>query len=578
MPHGYYSISQIFQSQQFDCIERRFGMNQSPATGSGGIHGWRLVAICLLTMFAFGPQYVLNVSFILNQGLIQNTFASGANALTVPSTLSNLAFAACVPVGPVLTRRFGLRHTYISLVLMFLLGSIIAAISPTMWALVIGRLLQGLSAGALFLTILPVSLMSFPNAIRNWFLLLAIGGLFGASAFGTLFGALTISADAWRWLFVLCGIAPIFCLIVGLIALPREHVHEHQQPFDIWGAVVLAATVTVTLFPLIHLKNMGIGSLWVWPLFVLAAALFATFVFIELHSKAPLVHYRSVRMPKQIFGFLMAVISHVGLILALIGGIEFLRAIKGASFTDIVHFAVWFVCGVVIVALISVFLYDLVGAGALGIAGSFVVMLVAWKWHNASGHVSYPMLAFDFAAAATCIGLVLIAGALGTALAGDIHEARWRSGFLHFHRNLLGALIAPFSAWFLTKDSAIQYEQLRSHISLADPLVSAQLASITQRLMANGTPQAQAQQLAVTTVLTNAQQASLLSALHGLFTIMFIVGCMMLVSSIGMAATGKGRALVQRQKPLTAPQHIGESLPAPTRHHAAISNEGSTDA
>ncbi|GMA57786.1 hypothetical protein GCM10025858_22890 [Alicyclobacillus sacchari] len=107
-------------------------MNHSPASGPGGIHGWRLVAICSLTMFAFGPQYVLNVSFIFNQGLIQNTFASGTNALTIPSTLSNLAFAACVPIGPVLTRKFGLRHTYLSLVLMFLLGSIVAAVSPTM--------------------------------------------------------------------------------------------------------------------------------------------------------------------------------------------------------------------------------------------------------------------------------------------------------------------------------------------------------------------------------------------------------------------------------------------------------------
>ncbi|GMA57785.1 hypothetical protein GCM10025858_22880 [Alicyclobacillus sacchari] len=222
--------------------------------------------------------------------------------------------------------------------------------------------------GSLFLTILPVSLTSFPNAIRNWFLLLAIGGLFGASAFGTFFGALTISWDAWRWLFVLCGIAPIFCFVVGLIALPREHVHEHHQPFDIWGAIVLAATILVALFPLIHLKSMGIGSLWVWPFFLLAAVLFALFVFIELHTAAPLVHYRAVRMPKQIFGFLMAVMSHIGLILALIGGIEFLRAIKGASFADIVHFSIWFVCGVVIVALLAVLLYDLAGAGTLGIA------------------------------------------------------------------------------------------------------------------------------------------------------------------------------------------------------------------
>ncbi|MEI0739298.1 MFS transporter [Paenibacillus sp. JTLBN-2024] len=88
-------------------------------------------------------------------------------------------------------------------------------------SLTIGRTIQGLSAGCLFLTILPVSLKSFPNKIRNYFLLMVITGLFGASAVGAIFGSVSLSVGAWRWLFLLNIVSAALCLLVGFIGLPH---------------------------------------------------------------------------------------------------------------------------------------------------------------------------------------------------------------------------------------------------------------------------------------------------------------------------------------------------------------------
>ncbi|WAH37592.1 efflux MFS transporter permease [Alicyclobacillus dauci] len=520
--------------------------NGSPAADTHIGKFPRYLVISLLTMFAFGPQYVLNVSFMLNQIIIQNGFAVGTNTLLLPSVISNLAFALCVPFGPVFSRVFGLRRSYLTLVAVFFCGALLSACSPHMVLFTIGRLIQGLSAGSLFLTILPVSLMSFPNAVRNRFLLLAIGGLFGSSAVGAFLGSLSLTADAWRWLFLLGALGPVFCFLVGYIALPKGEAQPHHIPFDIWGAVILIAIVVVALFPSIHLESLGIGSVYVWPFFLIALLLFALFLIVEYHLEHPLVHFRAIRSAKQIFGTSMAIISHIALIVTLIGVNGFLRNVKNTKFLSIVHLYLWFIIGVVIVALLGTWLYDKLGAGVLGIIGSLAVVLVSLYWRAMGTQTSLGQLDIEMGCVGGSIGLVLISGALGTALAGDIHEARWRSVSLHFTRNLIGAIVAPVAAWMVYKETAIHYEDMRAQISLANPEVNLEMAKLTQDLLNHGVPAGTAKVAAFAALMQNAQQAALQSAFHNLFTVLLVLGMLMTLTSIGMAVTGKGRSLVQK--------------------------------
>ncbi|MEI0739299.1 hypothetical protein VQ056_26360 [Paenibacillus sp. JTLBN-2024] len=69
--------------------------------------------ISILTIFAIGPQYFINLSYIMNQAIIQNGLDLGSNDLLLPSTLSNIAFALGVPLGPAFTRKWGLRSNYL---------------------------------------------------------------------------------------------------------------------------------------------------------------------------------------------------------------------------------------------------------------------------------------------------------------------------------------------------------------------------------------------------------------------------------------------------------------------------------
>lgn len=71
--------------------------------------------------------------------------------------------------------------------------------------------------------------------------------------------------------------------------------------------------------------------------------------------------------------------------------------------------------------------------------------------------------------------------------------------------------------------------------------------------MNSGLPLGEAKHTAAYTVAANAKKASALGAYHDLFTILLWLGVIMLAASIGKAATGKGRSLVQKKKRLHLP-------------------------
>ncbi|MFL0365117.1 MFS transporter [Pseudobacillus sp. 179-B 2D1 NHS] len=513
--------------------------------------------ISILTIFGIGSQYFSNLSYILNQNIIQNGLHLDSNSLLFPSTLSNLAFALTVPFGPVLTRRIGLKRNYLAFVFIFLCGSIVSVISSGLIILIIGRVIQGLSAGMIFLTILPASLKSFPNKIRNTFLFMVITGLFGASAIGALFGSISLQTDTWRWLFVLNVISSLLCLIIGFFGLPKDEKEKHEhKPVDKTGIFLLTLMMIVLAVPLCNLYQKGFSSQYVWPFFVIAFILLVLFVYVDLKAEVPLIPFATLRAPKPISGTIMAVTAHISLIVALAGINGFLRNNMNLPFLYLSHFYFWFFVGIVVTAILKTFLYDKLGAGVLGFIGSLAVIYVSIQWRMVGADASLFSLYFQAACLSSGISMTLVSGALGTALAGDLHQASMRSVTLHSIRNFLGAVISPVIGWFLTTQNANHYERIREHLDANNPEFKWEMTKLIKHFVEDGLSLSKAKDLASYEIVANAKKAAVLGAYHNLFTLLLILAVVMMLASIGKIATGKGRSLVQKPKRtlLPAPQ------------------------
>ncbi|MGV3465651.1 MAG: MFS transporter, partial [Heyndrickxia sp.] len=418
--------------------------------------------------------------------------------------------------------------------------------APNLAILVIGRVVQSVSAGILFLTMLAVSLRSFPNNIRNTYLFFIITGLFGATAAGAFFGSLSLGVDAWRWLFFLNIVSAVLCFVIGFLALPKTVEEQEHLPIDKTGLFLLILLMVVLSFPLCNLMNKGFTSYYVWPFLVVALILLILFILVDVKAETPIVPFRKLKAAKPISGTVMAVASHVLLVLAIAGINGFLRHNKDLPVHYLLIFYCCFFVGIVFTAIFKTLFYGALGAGKLGIIGSLAVMYVSWRWRTMTPAVSLPVLYVEIALLGAGVSMVLVSGALGTAFAGNLHFASMRSGTLHSIRNFTGAVVTPIVAWFISTQNNIQYENIRGHLGEFDSETNAELVNLTRRFVSMGLPVKDAQSMTSYELIANTKKAAILMAYHHLFTFMFVVSIIMLAASIVKMATGKGIGLVKK--------------------------------
>ena len=173
-------------------------------------------------------------------------------------------------------------------ILIFLLGSALSGLAPSMEALVAARGLQGIGGGALFaVAVTVIGLLIAPRErgrIQG-----AFGAVFGiASVVGPWLGGLLTDHLSWRWVFYInmpVGAVALWFLWRYMPGIRPPSRHR----FDYLGA----ATLVLWTVPLLLALSWG-GSTYAWTspielgLFALAAAGLVLFVWVETHVKEPL--------------------------------------------------------------------------------------------------------------------------------------------------------------------------------------------------------------------------------------------------------------------------------------------------
>ena len=150
-----------------------------------------------------------------------------------------LTFAVFLLTGAALGDRFGRRRVFAVGVAIFTLGSIAAALAPSIEALNLARALQGFG-GAM---VMPLTLTILSAAVapeRRGLALGAWGGISGlAVAFGPVVGGAVVEGISWQWIFWLN-------VPIGLVLIPlgMARLNESYGPagrLDLPG-LVLAST------------------------------------------------------------------------------------------------------------------------------------------------------------------------------------------------------------------------------------------------------------------------------------------------------------------------------------------------
>ena len=131
-----------------------------------------------------------------------------------------------------LVEAFGQRLTFLLIIVVFFIGTMIAATSPTFDFIIFGRILQGFAAGVSQPLVMVILFQVFPANRRG----LAMG-LYGmaimlAPGLGPAIGGFAIDTFSWRAIFYIPLPITAAAFVLGAFLMPGRLTVKRLPPFD----------------------------------------------------------------------------------------------------------------------------------------------------------------------------------------------------------------------------------------------------------------------------------------------------------------------------------------------------------
>jgi MFS family permease len=188
-----------------------------------------------------------------------------------------------------LSDRYGRRPVYLTSVAIFALGSLLIALSPTFWMIVVSRAIQGIGAGGITPTASAVVGDVFPPLERGKALGL-IGATYGmAFVLGPPLASLLMVALSWHWIFLLNLPVAALILYLGARALPVHRSAALQPPLDLPGILVTFTLLSALVLGITRVLDPLVG-MTLWPGFLAAVAvMLAILISVENRAEQPLI-------------------------------------------------------------------------------------------------------------------------------------------------------------------------------------------------------------------------------------------------------------------------------------------------
>jgi len=253
----------------------------------------------------FGPAYRWLVTFSGLTGAIAMILSATIVNVAVPSIMGAFgvgqdvaqwaatAFLSTMVASQLLNswvvRALGQRLAYAMTLTIFVAGAFVCAFSPNIDVLIIGRIMQGFSAGIIQPLVLATMVAVFPKNRRGF----AVGmyglGVTLAPSFGPLVGGVTIDILTWRHAFLMPLPLVLLAFVGGLIFMPSKKFERRLPPFNWPGFILLCISLVMVM------RAIGNGQRWGWTsdltLMTTAGGIiaFSLFIYTQLKTKSPLL-------------------------------------------------------------------------------------------------------------------------------------------------------------------------------------------------------------------------------------------------------------------------------------------------
>ncbi len=208
-----------------------------------------------------------------------------------------VATTIAAPVYGKLGDTLGRRGMMLAALAVFMLASLLCAVSPTIPLLTLARVLQGFGGGGLMTLSQALIGESVPPRERGRFQGYLSATFVCASTFGPVAGGYLTQHFGWQAVF-LVNLPVGFVAMLLAFRLPAHPGRGGRAQFDVWGLVFFSAFITPALLALEKAQRFDALALpWVVGLAAIAAVALAMLLRQERRAPSPLLPLNLLRQP-----------------------------------------------------------------------------------------------------------------------------------------------------------------------------------------------------------------------------------------------------------------------------------------
>ena len=253
---------------------------------------------------------VVNVSLRHIAGNLSVSVDEAAWALT--SYL--VANAIILPMTGWLANFFGRKRMLMAAILGFTAASLLCGLAPNLTVLVVCRVIQGATGGALQPLSQAVMLEAFPPQDRGKAMAFWGLGIVVAPMLGPVIGGWLTDNYSWRWVFYInLPVGLISFMMTRWFIFDPPYIRRSNRGIDYWGIGLLAVGVGALQIVLDKGQEEDwFASHWIAILGAVAILTLAAFIVRELRARDPVVNLRVFKVRTYSAGvFLMTVLGFI---------------------------------------------------------------------------------------------------------------------------------------------------------------------------------------------------------------------------------------------------------------------------
>lgn len=315
-----------------------------------------------------------------------------------------LTFAVLLLTGAALGDRYGRKRMFLAGLAVFTVGSALAAIAPSIEALIAARALQGVGGAVVTPLTLTILSAAVPSARRGLALGIWSGTAGLAVALGPVVGGAVVEGLSWQWIFWLN--VPIGIALLPIAAFRLTESRGPNRSLDLAGLALASTGLLGIVWGLVRGNEHGWTSLGVAGPIIAGVALVAAFVVWEMRSRAPMVPMRFFRRRAFSAANLTSLLMSFGMFGSIFLLAQFFQIVQGYSPLQAGLRTLPWTAMPILVAPVAGMLSDRIGSRPLLIAGmALMASALAWIAVVTSPTVPYAELVPAFVMAGVGMSL-----------------------------------------------------------------------------------------------------------------------------------------------------------------------------